>query len=490
MKSLAQVISELDSVLTDLDLNSVEIQALKLFFANSLYLNEALGTSISLESNPLTCLNRNSAIMHAAANKYKVFRGKNPRATLFGLTPTQDFKVKRYDTFLELEGYKLVYANDEVFTFGRTDPFDVILTKDVIAGSFDVTNKYSYTITTPLSEDIVLYDVIENSDEYQVIELKDKINANDDSSTVYQLTISDYGVKLLSLNKFVEHNTHYYKALPLIEENVDLQELLESISSVPYFMSADVSDGIRWYGIAVTNSELGFYAVTSYTKLGSGSTTYYDYIRNVMEPESDMDKIYLNSITQANTGDSMKSTADLTRVISKLTSDYYNKVYCFIQPLVAPHDGITEELVVYYTLRNESNEPNVAWLNNVINQIGLMYYNSSMDIRAENFHKATAYSNWIYDPKDAIIEYSSDEVIDSVLYSAVESYQSEVLGGTFNSYELLFYIQKTVGSRLTMLRPATDTATCNFMITPVNLTVGDPPTIYTVDLSKITIKRL
>lgn len=487
MKSLAQIISDLDSIISDLNLTSVEVQALKLFLANAIYQNEALGSSIALEGNPLTCVNLNSAIMHAAKNKYKVFRGKNPRMTIVGLAPTQDFSVKKYDTFAEVQGYKFVYAEDYDFVYSvnpALKPINLILTKDTIEGSFDAVNQYSYDIPNSLSEDLMLYDLPDGDpNNRSEILLKDLVNADDDTSAVYQLTISDFEVKLLSIGKFTERGTHYYIGLPLIKEDVHLSELVLAISSVPYFMSMNLepsSIASEGYSIITSNTELGFSAVTQYTNRGTGYTEYYDFVEDVMEPEKDLDKIFLNSVTQYNTGNSIKTTSDVNDVIAKLTVEYFDKVDC--------HITNNDTLIVYYTLKNPNNAPNAAWFDKLIGEIQKVYYNDSLIIEAGNFNPAPLFTNWETSPSLVTIEYSSNDKIDSIISELIHQYQSTILGGSFYPYELLFYIQQNMNGNLTMLRPKDDTNTKNFMSKVESLSVGEVR--YTIDLTQINIKRI
>lgn len=488
MNTLTQIISDLDQVLVNLNLGSVEIQSLKLFLANSLYKNEALGCSAALESSPLTCVNLNSAIEHAAKRNYKVFRGKNPRITIVGLKPIKEFKVKKYDVFLDIQGYQLVYAQPYEFVDGQDDrivEINLILTKEVVSSSVRVSNQYSMQLPGPCSEDFYLYEIVDGNE--VEIQTKSRIVANASTSQVYQTTITDYGIELLSLDKFETATTIYSKVLPLIEdEDVNLEELMNSISSIPNFDTQNlpaVGDSsllslgytsilANRFGIPVPfniDSGMLFYGVTKQITTDA-TVREFEYLPTVNLPESNLDKIYLNSIINENTGDSVKSTDDLQEILIPLTAEYYSTISVDLDNNV---------LTLYYILKDPTNIPTAAWMKSIVNSIKQMFYNEDITI-SDTFVQAT---------KKVIgtgcrLEYKALNSMETQIRSSIEEFCNGIIGGTFYPYEMLFYLQKKLNANLNYLAPGTTMTDQSWWNTPTVLSEDETP-----DLSQLLIVR-
>lgn len=406
MRTLTDFTNELDLSISKLGINSLEVQSLKILLADSLYLNESEGTSIVLESNPATCLLLNSSIMHACGKGYSVFRGLNPRVSLMGLTCTTSRSVKKYDEFLSIQGYKLIYARDYDFVINNVYTIDLILARDVESGYFKSNNRLAYNIAQKdISEDFYLYSV--NNLGSSPIDIIDHIPNSLGNLDVIGLTISDYGIKLLSLGRFNNDQTFYYKFVPYLTETVDLTELINSINRIPYF---------------------------SFTKLSiDESEDSFTQIQGVARDE-DKDGIYIKSIRDQS--GIVKSTTSLDGIVEGYLSAYITM--CKSQFSV---DGNLVSLVkVYYQLKDSDVGIPTQLLKDLVSYIKVTYFNPDMGIGIDSFEQAHPLVNT---GKKIKITYKASRDHYADIVKALKSLQSSYIGGEFNLNSITSAILKS-----------------------------------------------
>lgn len=463
MKSLSNIITELDSVISSIGINSTEVQALKLLLANSIYINESEANSLVLESTPITCLHLNSAIMHAASKGYSVFRGKNPRCLVYGLTPKRSLEVHKYDTFLDIQGYKLVYGDDYLFTpsvsITESNPIKLILTKKVESGSFNAIGSYSITIGNNVSEDLYLYTI--DSENLRINwELNKIINAySDTNNSIYQVTVADYAVKLLSINAFIDGVTFLYRYLPLLDSDAtSIDVIIGAINKIPDFNL--IGNSIK-------------------TDIKSNPTIFYE----PWNPKaSNLDKIYLDSLHFIQTNNVIKSTSDLQYIVDSLS----NQIFAGTKVRFNTSD-VPFVVTIYYNLKPDLNEYTVTdeRLNDLADKIRDSYYTEGIEIDHTSFIKSTPIDDIAkWNPSELTIKYKSEKDLGTDIRKKLRDMELTYLGGEFNPSEIPYKLQLELNELSFIGFEYTPTST----LASFNLTVDGTdhyPKLHTIQLERL-----
>jgi hypothetical protein len=156
---------ELENIAQSNNIGGPAISSIISSLSYSLYNNEMQYVNIIKEANLLTASSLNSIIVHGASKGYSVFRGQNIIYKISGLNPVQNTSVKKFDLFIELEGYELRYNQDYSFermTNSGTEgiSIDVVLCKkNNYKGLTKSSNKYNtYIPQSDVSQSLLIFD--------------------------------------------------------------------------------------------------------------------------------------------------------------------------------------------------------------------------------------------------------------------------------------------------------------------------------------------
>lgn len=207
--------------------NNIEGTAISTIISSlsyAVYNNQVMGINLLKETNLLTSTVLNSIITHAAARGYSVYRGHNIVYTISGINPVQNTVVKKYDLFLNIEGYELRYNADyELLRDTAPNPrgttIQVILCqKGGYKGVTKRSNKYGTVVSQPnISQSLIIFNA--DNEEYTVHNsyedyLKDNVSDNKiivTTGTSYSVTINNpskseddlYSIRYLEYSDYV-----------------------------------------------------------------------------------------------------------------------------------------------------------------------------------------------------------------------------------------------------------------------------------------------
>lgn len=404
MKTLDEIKNYLANALNQLNLASPELDALSAFLANGIYLDQSLATSIVTESNPATCVLLNSAIKHALSKMYSVFRGKNFKVRVVdGIRPNKSFKAYKYDTFAELNGYKLVYAKEYDFHVGeditatKTSGIDLILCKEVRTGAFLGQGSYKFNILeSDISEDIAIYKpnsavttdtsssfdsnyeqtIYSDIDEMthdEVIKTDNQMHGKD---KILVITDVDFSVTLFNSNKFNDDTYYYYRYLPYLSiedmSNLmsDINENLDSLDKVKALLKK-----FKYFeNFDITGDELVIYEGESeYDISGAKSQSSLP-----LDRESNIDNIFWLSSVKFTGNDMIRSTND---VLDKFKTTFNGRYENAVAYEESDNDtGYVKKIIIYYIPKVNGAPITTSDIDRFKSSINKMQYNSLVEI--------------------------------------------------------------------------------------------------------------
>ena len=474
MKTLTEINNYLVNALKQLNLASPELDALSAFIANGIYLDQSLATSIVTESNPATCILLNSAIKHALGKMYSVYRGKNLIVRVAsGLTPTTTFTAYKYDTFSEMNGYKLVYANQYSFTKGisvdpdkRPSGIDLILCKEVKTGAFLGQSSYKFNLLeSNVSEDLTVYkpgtatgSVDKNSfdvdfqqrlyrdlDEMTYDEAIKANNSDEDIDRILAITDTDYSVTLFNSQRFKKDTYYYYRFLPYLsmadmsniisdinQDRIGLEVVKDLLGKFKFFNNFDISENeLMLYGEGHS---------------GSGHTTWttdaHLYSALPTDRQSNIDDIFWLSSVKFTSNNMIKSTNDVLNKFKTTFDGRYENVVAAEE--TDGQSGFVKKITLYYIPKNyDLTESEISYFKDSIRK---MQYNSQVEIEVEGAQKSSYDSDlttWgaLYLLIDSDIDVTSE--VDAIIKDASnKTLTGDITIETYKPMELINSIQK------------------------------------------------
>lgn len=395
MKSLSTIISELQGTADALGYEGPVTEALIYLLADAVYKNEITAVNAVLEASPSKCINLNSSIQHAYDNFYSVYRGKNQTFNITNLRPIKNFKVKKYDQMVRVGNYGLYYAQDYEFHAEviNTGGIDVIVAKTMNEGTLTMSNSVThFTIAdTDVSEDIAIWSGDTISDyEQNITGMFTEFTKGDGNYEFLAITTTDYSVDIFSKSPIASDDIYYYRHLPYIETDIDLN----SLKTIPNFTIVS--------GTAILGTSTG-----------------------VQTRLSDRDQIFYNTMTVAKSGFTIRSASD----IIDLALAYFHGVIAGINVVISDTD-----IDIYYTTSSldTSSTLNSTEIANFINQVSTAYY-ITQDI---NFHYATPMYGIGTSKKVSLLIHYQQAIDQGSVRSYYDTYRQTV-GGTFNTYKFI-----------------------------------------------------
>lgn len=382
MKTKQEIFNELQQIAKDLNIEGTSLDILLELLSNAVSMaNISIGSTVR-EANPLTCIDVNSAIVHASSRISSVYRGENQKF-IIEVTPILSFRVNKFDELLTVSGYTLYYNDDYIFTSNRSATIEVsvgktILTEELLPSD----NIYLQTYQNiDYSETIALYSP---DTKYTLVDTPQNLSEN----TFIPITYVDYGLRFWAKDFINKSNRYYVTGLEYLEgDNLEVS----SITSIPNFNIINISQ------------------VSSRPRISN--TTL----------------IFLMSQIESKSNKILRSSRDLVYLVK----DYFNgKILSFYYIV----DNFTKTINVFYVLQPNQyiTELDIANFNNWI---------SSAYLIPQVFKFFLA--NQIYIETTLEIRYDDTHQFGSI--ERLLSSESSIVGRNFSIFQLLTNISKIQG---------------------------------------------